>query len=402
MLLGCSKDKDMNNYSFVGKAQKGPYAIGSTVTINELNSKLEQTGKTYTATIDSDDGSFSISNMELSSNYCLLTASGFYFNEIYGAMSSSALTLQAVTDVKDNENVNVNVFTHICKDRIIQIVSKGKGFVEARQQAELELRAFLGISDQFDSDFEDCDISENQNFNAALLALSVMLQRKNISYSGLDGMTVELSQLLSRISNDFKLDGEISDQSIIDVLLSNIANQEMNDIRQKIESYYSGMGLQYDIPDFESYVELFQKKYSPVIYSEVVYPEFAIPDPIMAPDSELPNILATDDSIFDYGTAFSVAAIVPFGHTLKVRIQINTYSDYSFGGPNYGWQIVNEYPNGFSLISQRQNNLMTTIFSLYDMGDLETTATIEYYMDDEETPYLSKNVRWERDDNYDY
>ena len=80
-LISCESDNESIKYSFSGKAQKGPFINGTTVTLNELNSDLVQTGRSFTSTIISDDGSFELSNIELNSSLALLTANGFFFCE---------------------------------------------------------------------------------------------------------------------------------------------------------------------------------------------------------------------------------------------------------------------------------------------------------------------------------
>ncbi len=116
LFASCEKDDDNSKfYSFTGKVQKGPFVTGTNITLNELNLTLGQTGRSFTTTITTDDGSFSLSNIELFSETALLTANGFYFSEIYGEMSGATLSLQALTDLSEKEKVNINVLTHIIR-----------------------------------------------------------------------------------------------------------------------------------------------------------------------------------------------------------------------------------------------------------------------------------------------
>jgi hypothetical protein len=48
---GCDKETGPVNYSFTGKAQKGPFVTGTSVTLNEMNSSLGQTGRSFATTI---------------------------------------------------------------------------------------------------------------------------------------------------------------------------------------------------------------------------------------------------------------------------------------------------------------------------------------------------------------
>ena len=60
IISACQKNDESGTayYSFAGKAQKGPYITGTTINLNELNSNLGQTGKSFTTNVSMDDGSF--------------------------------------------------------------------------------------------------------------------------------------------------------------------------------------------------------------------------------------------------------------------------------------------------------------------------------------------------------
>jgi uncharacterized protein (TIGR02145 family) len=83
----------ITNKTIVGVSQKGPFINGSTVTLYELNFETQaQTGKSFIGQIEDDHGSFSISKIELTSQYALLNANGFYRNEISGNISPTYQT----------------------------------------------------------------------------------------------------------------------------------------------------------------------------------------------------------------------------------------------------------------------------------------------------------------------
>jgi len=64
MIISCENNDSPEVYNFTGKVQKGPFVTGTTITLNELNEKLGQTGRTFTSIITSDDGSFELNNIE--------------------------------------------------------------------------------------------------------------------------------------------------------------------------------------------------------------------------------------------------------------------------------------------------------------------------------------------------
>ena len=217
--ISCENNNESTIYSISGKVQKGPFVTGTTITLNELNSNLGQTGKSFTTSITSNNGSFSLTNIELNSNLSLLTANGFYFSEIYGELSSATLSLQAISDLSDTRTVNINVLTHLQKGRIENLVANGLSFQEANDQAKSELLTFLGVTDFIETDFENFDISVNEDYNAALLAFSIILQRYTMIWNERPTITAELTQLLSNLSSDFASDGQITNDDLIDTLL---------------------------------------------------------------------------------------------------------------------------------------------------------------------------------------
>ena len=133
LFLGCKKlDKpgspEIKKEKISGYLQKGPFLNGTQISMYELDSKLAQTGKVFNVTITDNKGSFEIDNITLSSNFVYLSADGFYYNEIAGAVSSAPLKLTALSDITDISTINVNILTHLEKRRIEYLVKQGKGF----------------------------------------------------------------------------------------------------------------------------------------------------------------------------------------------------------------------------------------------------------------------------------
>ena len=388
----CTKDNTVSTFSFSGKVQKGPFVTGATITVNELNQSLGQTGKSFTTTITSDDGSFSLSDIEMESNLALLSGNGFYFNEVLGQLSSSQITLQAIADLTNEETVNINVLTHITKARIETLVREGLSFADAKRQAEGEFQDFLGVTEHFNQGFEQMSIASEGDFNAMLLAFSVILQRPSNNIAVVPTLPAELTWLMTSLSTDFADDGAINDQALVDTLLYNISIQNQANIRHRIQNYYSGLGQNVEIPDFESYVAMFQAAHQELV-TEFFYPDEASPAPEIGPDGAVPNILVKDATQFDGERAYVVAAITPLGKTLKVKVTGDVRLD---GSHNNGWVITEQTTNGFTIEAQRQNALVSMLVYLWDEnwgGYKDGSATIEYY-EDSETPTFTKQITW--------
>ncbi len=396
--VACEKDSpEQSPYSFTGRVQKGPFITGTTVQINELNQDLGQTGKSFITTVIHDNGTFELNNVELASSMVLLTANGSYFNELFGEISGSSLTLQAIADLRDQESVNINVMTHLSKARIEKLVSDGLDFDAAKDQAENELLEFLGVSDEFHQGFENLDLAQKDDLNGILLAFSILVQRYTWIWNERPTMVGELIQLLTNMQTDFRDDGIIDDKESLDALMINLSRLSLLDIRDNIEYRYSHLYGDNDVPDFKKYISDFQMKNCEEVYTEAFFPDSASPDLFMAPTSMLPNLLCLDDSVFKAGKSYSMAAISPLHGNLMIRFSTSrktvspgTYL-YGFGGPIYGWKHFDNENLESVFVSQIDNQLLSYLVYLNAPGVME----LEYYINDTITPAFVRKIRWE-------
>ena len=248
VFIACSKDS-VKKEVFSGYAQKGPFVIGSSVTISELKANLDQTGKTYSTIISDNLGRFEEKNIELVSSYVELKVDGYYFHEVAGWVEGT-LTLYALVDIKDVNSANVNVLTHLEKPRVEYLVKQGMSFSAAKQQAQREVLAIFGFSPPQTSS-EGLDVIND----AMLLAISCILQG-NIAISG------HLSELMANISADIKTDGKLDNIALGKQLMDNAIvlttfNTNYNStwlpkIRENLETKFNVTA-----PDFESYIQAF-------------------------------------------------------------------------------------------------------------------------------------------------
>ena len=382
----CTKEKVGGTFSFTGKVQKGPFVTGATITVNELNESLGQSGKAFTTSITSDDGSFSLSNIEMESNLALLSGNGFYYNEVIGQLSNSQITLQAITDLTNEETVNVNVLTHLTKARIEKLVGDGMSFVEAKHKAEGEFQDFLGVTEHSSQGFEQMSIVSGGDYNAMLLAFSVILQRPSNAMDVIPTLPAELTWLMTNLSSDFADNGAIDNEALVDTLLYNISIQDQVYIRRHLQNYYSRLGLDVEIPDFESYIALFQAAHQELV-TEFIYPDKASPIPEWGPSGEVDNLLVKDITHFDGNQAYVFAAITPLGKSLKVKITGSVDLE-----ENNGWIVTAHSNNSFTIEAQRHNETVAILVYLLD-DSKNGTATIEYY-EDSDTPTFTKQITW--------
>jgi hypothetical protein len=286
-----------------GYVQKGPFINGSSISIYELEENLSQTGKVYNTQITDNSGSFTLKDITLISNYANIRADGFYFNEILGEQSASQITLYALSDVSDKNNLNVNILTYLEQARVKYLVSNESSFNDAKNQAEMEILSVFNIEKEVINSFENLDIAVQGEDNAILLAISLILQGFHT-----EG---ELTEFISNISNDIRDDGILNNAALGSELINHAVYLDTIAIRNNLEDRYSDLGIQFEIPHFEKFVNNFITKTSFEITKSIIeYPSFGLSGK---------NILALNDTIYD-GMGFSLAAYLPKGTSLKVQI----------------------------------------------------------------------------------
>ena len=240
----------VENRDIAGVSQKGPFVTGSAVTVQELDGvTLKQTGKSFKGRIKSDKGNFAIKGVNLSSQYAILEASGYYRDEISGKKSTGTVTLYALTDLSNRKTVNVNLLTHLEYERVMYLVTEKKmPIAEAKAQAEKEILSTFDIEGDF-AESEDLNIFESGDGNAALLAVSVLMQ-SDVDVAGLTERMGEFSIALAEGGSWDDVDSKtaIADWACNADLTGTIAN-----VRKNVE----GWKYADSVPAFEKYVTNF-------------------------------------------------------------------------------------------------------------------------------------------------
>ncbi len=247
-----------------GYAQKGPFILGSSIAISELTDDLQPTGRVFSTQIADNSGIYNLPAVELESRYILITADGFYFNERSGELSEAQLTIHSLVDTWDRESFNINMISHLQKDRIFELVKGGMGFGEAKRRAQSEILDIFGFTSMDQLASEEMNIARSGDDNAMLLAISIILQGYRT--------TGEFSEFMSRLIIDFRGDGILDDESIGEELINAINTANLQDIRQAIEQRYAGLGIEYEIPDFEKYIDQFIENFGIEPTNQFVYP----------------------------------------------------------------------------------------------------------------------------------
>ena len=314
VFFSCQKDRIIDSVKenqpiviekISGFVQKGPFMIGTSITISELDSVLSQSGRNFNTQIINNNGNFEIRNITLNNSIVEIKADGFYFNEVKGTTSENKLTLYALSDLTDQSTINVNVLSSLEKPRIEYLVEGGKSFSEAKKQAQKEVLAIFQVEKENIANSEQLDLSKNGDDNAILLAISVILQGNR--------SVAELSELLAKIGLDIRTDGVLDDQTIGSQLINDSKMMDLSTIRSNIEYKYFLLGETDTIPDFESKVTNFIAKTNFVYTLKIEYP---------IEGKYGRSILSLDEGETISSPAhYSLKAIIPQGFNLKVKLR---------------------------------------------------------------------------------
>lgn len=195
-------------YTVSGRAEKGPFKSGSTVTMQPLDLKLNALGSTLTTMTFDDCGNYSFRNTLFKYPYVSLSATGLFFNEYDDYRTrDTQLTLQGYADLQRGSKVNINVVTHLISERVLNLVIGGVDFDDALSQAQEELLSVFGLQLLNDKDFTQVSITDGDDYAAALLAISMPLLY--------DRKGPDLISWMTRLRYDFADDGKFTEQNMV-------------------------------------------------------------------------------------------------------------------------------------------------------------------------------------------
>lgn len=277
MVAACSKDNGDDNGGGVaipsqidGTIEKGPFVVGSKVTMRELDTKLNQTGTNiYTTETTDNNGSFSFANLKLNSRYVEMEISGYFFNEVTGLLSTSQITLNAVADNDGRSAINVNLLTHIEFKRIKKLVASGSSFADAKAQATRELRkAFLITAKLKNSD--EISLADGDDAASMLLVFSsVLLHNKS---------EAQISDFVARLSNDFADNGTIESQDLLSSMIISSQEVDIKQARTNMISHYLQNGIVVEYKNIGKFIDrngdgVIDDEDAELVENEILYPE---------------------------------------------------------------------------------------------------------------------------------
>jgi len=369
---GCKKDSEsvsLSSKTFGGSVQKGPFQIGTSITVNELDLNFAQTGKSFSSQITDNLGSFQINSIPLVSDYIAIRANGYYFNEVCGSNSSSQITLDGISNIDEISSVHLNILTHLEKLRVEYLLGTGLSFDLAKATAQSEVLTIFNVSDSDIPNSEQLDISESGDGNAILLAVSAIIQ-------GFRSES-ELSSLLTSISVDISTDGVLNDNAIKSSLIDHAILLDTVSIRENIVDYYTSLGVTPSIPDFEPHIQNFINNTAFTLTNSL----FQYP-----PTGTHGDNLLYKDQLNYTGSSFTMKAVLKECTHFKVRIQVLS-GLYSYLGSTASNWIITPFSNQEQFFTIIDHSLPTDL-RISGYG----TFLIEYYELDSSTITFSKTI----------
>lgn len=364
---------------FSGKVQKGPYLNGASLTIAELNANMAQTGRQFNAQISDNLGSFELKNLELETQFTELKADGFYFNEVISEASAARLILYALANLDQKSSMNVNLLSHLERDRVYRLMDEGMSFSEAKRQAQTEVLRIFYIEYGDMDESEMLDISGGGEDDAILLAVSVILQ----GYRSV----AELSELLANINSDFSKDGELDSGELGSQLVTHAGWIRPGEVRSNLEERYDALGLQVELGDFEKYLEIFLENAPWEPGQGIRYPEFS---------NYGENILYAEKDSFRMYTEYSMAADLSDGTALTIRLSGGMWM-YR-GAPNgpVNWMISEyNYADGSQIFTAMEPGTSCDVavqFGFFADSTGNQEILVEYFENEAEEPTRSKTI----------
>lgn len=247
--------------TLIGKIEKGPFSKGSIISFYELNSNLSQTGKSYSTTINDNNGNYELKLSNGFGNLVRVQADGFYFNEVLNSLSTSRIVLTGISKIDSSETINVNVFTHLERRRVEYLMTQnGLSFDAAKKQAVTELLTVFGLSDPTITRSEKINLLGNNKQSDILLNASLLFQGYRTD--------AQLSELLTDFSNDFYVDGKIDSSDILKRIYNHSIFIDSNQITNTIKSKFNITPNSFSIlKDFINNGTTYKdENYMPIIY----------------------------------------------------------------------------------------------------------------------------------------
>jgi hypothetical protein len=238
--------------SISGVVEKGPFILGSSVTVQTLDAHLVPTGQTFGVVTSDNLGSF-VAPATIAAPYVEVIASGYYFDELTGQLSSSPVTLRAIGDATQGGTVDVNLLTSMSEPLVRSLVLQGADVATATSEAESEVLLSCGFDQSLGFSFSSVDLTSGGTSSAELLAASLLVEQYASSLGTSE--VADLSLLLSEIgaaSTDAGANAAL--QGLNGALCVAARAIDVTAVRANLTGYYASLGASVTVPAFEPFI----------------------------------------------------------------------------------------------------------------------------------------------------
>lgn len=248
--------------------------------------------------------------------------------------------------------MNLNLLSTLEVTRSEYLMSNGASFDNAKKQAQAEVLKIFTIKKPSIGSSEELNITQNTDDNAALLAISLILQGFRTE--------AELSQILGDIGTDIRTDGVLNSSNIGSSLINDAKFLNLASIRQNLQSKLNNLGLSTTVPYFEKYITQFIDSCNYTFTKKITYPYLYNGKQNLIKDTVFPVIS---------GTQYGINAYLPKGTSIKVLVRATPgFSTNCCAGPvtgsNNGWTITVNWPDStvFRATGNDQNVFVPFMF----------------------------------------
>jgi len=369
----------------VGKIEKGAFAKGSLISLYEMDSTLRQTGRSFNSTIEDNLGSFHLKVKNLKGKMVRIVADGFYYNEVSNRNSTSKISLTGIIKIDSSESINVNVLTHLEEPRVKYLISQGKSFNEAKEQAVKEVLHIFGIENSGITRAEKVSLIGSSNTNNILLVLSTML----VGYRS----DSELTEILNDIAQDLKSDGTLNNVALGNDIATHLYYLNANNVVNQVKNKYNGVYPDSLLNNINlSYLESFKQLTTyHKSYDLIEYPDTT--STVYNGKNLLGDITSLTSNIFE-------ASAILKSDALKLRVEISadfgdnpTPSSFvlsSLLGTNQNW-IVKHSTNVMTSLETTKLGLNTVSLTVQSPTQ-SVKLNIKYFESSSSTPTKTKTV----------
>lgn len=338
-------------YSIEGYAQKGPFVVGSSVTISELNDELYPTGRVFFSTILTDEGYFEIPGVILVSPYVQIKVEGRFFGETTGAVQVDELVLYSIADLRETQSTNVNIITHLIKNRIEELVQEdGQSLKDAKQHAFEEFLQIFNWEDFNVNAAEELNLEDADSGGAILLAVSTI-------FDNIQAHTVRV-ETITNFQYDFK-DGDLDSDLTKSALITSAKFMYRDAVNLNLENFYGHANF----ADFTLPMDQFIENSDFINYEELIFPESF---------NDKENLLRRTNLQLNKNTTYYISVIVPAGMFSDIVVALNAYTasaSNTFTASPEDWEHIVESPGSLCPDSEAQTCYQKNVF-IHPIGNI--------------------------------